>query len=304
MLPDLTTRGANWIGGIELMDDSLTALFFGMGYGSYPRTALLERSSGAAPTNFRIEQPDGKPSFLRMQVGSPLYIGQKVAIRRDQHYRLELAERSREGAGALSVTVCEKLLLYSENCTAANFQSSRTGEWEEFGATIALPGPPQRKLFGLLRRPVELTLFGQPGDMLDVTNVRLLDVDGRDLVANGDFADGMQRWYFTDDAHLVWQIKNQYLASYFEGGVLGLVTLLLVAVGGIAGALRAAQRGDRIAMAYAASLVAMLCCCLFDYLLVAPRLAALFYLTAVIGLCIGPPSATRPASERRWVRYR
>ena len=125
-----------------------------------------------------------------------------------------------------------------------------------------------------------------PGSTIEIGHIRMLDPLGHDILANGDFSRGTERWYFTDDQHLIWRIKNQYLMSLFEGGVLGLVSLMLLAGTALAGAMRAMGRGSRMAAPVAPSLLPFLCSGVFDYLLEGPRLAALFYMIAFYGLAI------------------
>jgi O-antigen ligase len=123
----------------------------------------------------------------------------------------------------------------------------------------------------------------------------MFDPQGHDILANGDFARGTERWYFTDDQHLIWRIHSQYLMSFFEGGALGLAAFLLFAGTALAGAARAMGRGDRMAAGVAGSLLAFLISGLFDYLLEAPRLSALFCLVAFTGLTMLKPASSSTA---------
>ena len=185
----------------------------------------------------------------------------------------------------LSVILCEKMLLYSANCRDTTFRSHLPRTWENFGAAISSAGLDEDATLGWFKPPVELALFDPvPGSTIEIGHIRMLDPQGRDILANGDFSRGTERWYFTDDQHLIWRIENQYLMSLFESGALGLASFVLLAATALAGAARAMGRGDRMAAAVAASLVAFVCSGVFDYLLGVPRLAALFYLVAFCGL--------------------
>jgi O-antigen ligase len=291
--PDLTHRESNWTGGLTMRDDNLATTLFGMGLGTYPRIVLARKLDGRYPTNFIVDH-DGAYPFLSLHAGLPTYFGQKVLIEPDQQYRLFLTLRSPDAKGVLSFNLCEKMLLYSANCRDTTFQPRNPGIWEDFGAAISTAGLDEKVILGWLRPPVELDLFDPvPGTTIEIGHIRLLDPQGHDILANGDFSRGTQRWYFTDDQHLIWRIKNQYLMSLFEGGVLGLASLVLLAVAAVAGAVRAMARGDRMAAAVAASLVAFLCSSVFDYLLEAPRLATLFYIIAFAGLTMMPATTAR-----------
>lgn len=203
----------------------------------------------------------------------------------DQQYRLFVAMRSPDGKGVLSVTLCEKMLLYSANCRDVTFRSHIPGTWEDFGAVISSAGLDEDVTLGWFKRPVELALFDPiPGGAIEIGHIRMLDPKGREILANGDFSRGIERWYLTDDQHLIWRIKNQYLMSLFEGGVLGLASFVLLVGTALIGAVRAIGRHERMAAAVAASLVAFLCSGVFDNLLEVPRLGALFYIVAFCGL--------------------
>ena len=88
---------------------------------------------------------------------------------------------------------------------------------------------------------------------------------------------------------MIRRIENQYLMSFFEGGVLGLASLMPLSGTALAGAVRAMGRGNRTAAPVAASLLAFLCSGVFDDLLEGPRLAALFYIIAFCGLMMQAP---------------
>jgi hypothetical protein len=154
---------------------------------------------------------------------------------------------------------------------------------------------------GIFRRPTELAFFlPASGTAADITDISLTDPAGRELVANGDFAHGMARWFLTDDRHTLWRIENQYLMTLFEEGALGLVAFVLLGAAALGRALTALPRGEPIMPALAASLAAFLSSALLDCPLEVPRLAALFYLTAFAALALSEtPKAPSGASSQR-----
>jgi hypothetical protein len=290
--PDLARREDNWTQGLALRDHSLIGGLVGSGLGTYPRIVLADKPNGLSPTNFVVGH-DGAYSFLSLKAGVPIYFGQKVSIEPDRQYRLFVTLRSPKGGGALTILLCEKLLLYSDNCRGTTFKPRAADNWEDFGAAISTAGLDEDVVLGWLRRPVELALLDPtPGTTIDIGHVRMFDPQGYDILGNGDFSRGTERWYFTDDQHLIWRIHSQYLMSFFEGGALGLTAFLLLAATALAGAARGIERGDRMAAAVAGSLVAFLISGVFDYLLEAPRLSALFYLVAFTGLTMLKPASS------------
>jgi hypothetical protein len=288
-LPDLAGRKADWTRGLGLRDPGLLSTLFGMGFGTYPRTVLARKPEGRFPTNFVLGR-DGGYRFISLSAGTPLYFGQKVSIEPDRVYRLFLGLRSPDSAGAvLTAVLGEKWLLYSGNCHSITLTPETIGKWEDFGIPIATAGFGRPMLSEWLRRPVELSLVDLvPRTTIDIGHVRLLDPQGRDLLSNGGFSRGTERWYFTDDDHLVWRIENQYLMIFFESGVLGLAAFVVLALAALLGAARGIRRGEPMAACVAASLVGFLVCGMSESVLDAPRLATLFYLIAFCGLTIWP----------------
>jgi hypothetical protein len=295
VVSDLGIREENWLGGLALRDDNPAATLLGKGLGTYPRIVLSRKPEGRFPTNFVLAE-DGDYRFFSLHAGLPIYLRQKVPVQPNQQYRLSLALRSPDGKGVLTAILCEKMLLYSANCRHATFRIRSPGRWEDFGAAISSAGLGKDTILGWLKRPVELSLLDPvPGSTIEIGHIRMLDPQGRDILANGDFSRGTERWYFTDDQHAIWRIENQYLMSFFEGGVLGLASLMLLAGTALAGAVRAMGRGNRMAAPVAASLLAFLCSGVFDDLLEGPRLAALFYIIAFCGLMMMPAPELGPA---------
>jgi hypothetical protein len=298
-LPDLANRRGNWSGGLALRGDSLATTLFGMGLGTYPRIVLARKPDEHFPTNFVVAQ-DGSYHFLSLHTGLPIYFGQKVPGRPDQQYQVFVALRSPDGKGVLSVTLCEKLLLYSANCRDTTFRSDLSETWEDFGAAISTAGLDEDATLGWFKRPLELAFFDPvPDSTIEIGQIRMLDPQGHDILTNGNFSRGTERWYFTDDKHPIWRIQNQYLMSLFESGVLGLASFILLTGTALVGALRAIGRGDRMAAAVAASLVAFLFSGVFDDLLGLPRLTALFYIIVFCGLTMMQPAAASAISRGR-----
>jgi O-antigen ligase len=294
--PDLANREANWTDGLALRDGSLAAALLGMGYGTYPRIVLARTPDERVPTNFVVAQ-DGGYRFLSLHARLPTYFGQKVSVQPDQKYRLFVTLRSPDGIGALGVILCEKMLLYSANCRETTFRSRTPRTWEDFGALISSAGLNKDTTLGWLRRPVELALFNPvPDSTIEIGHIRMLDPQDHDIIVNGNFARGTERWYFTDDEHRVWRIENQYLMSWFEGGALGLASFVLLAGTALAGAARAISGGERMGAAIMGSLVAFLCSSAFNHLLAVPRLAALFYIVVFSGLTMMQAPMGRPAA--------
>ena len=122
--------------------------------------------------------------------------------------------------------------------------------------------------------------------LIDVDNVTLLDAEGRDLVHNGDFSKGMQRWFFSTDSHLAWHAKNLFIHVLFEQGWLGLGAFAALLVAAVLTLLRRAGH-DAMALALFISLVSFLVVGLVDSLIDEPRLDFLFFWLLAISLVSG-----------------
>jgi hypothetical protein len=130
-----------------------------------------------------------------------------------------------------------------------------------------------------------LSLFGGPaGHQVELRTVRLTDDAGREVVANGDFSHGLDRWTFTDDDHLSWRMKDVYLMLWFQTGVFGIGAFLALSGLAIAGGLRASWLGATTGAAVAGSVASFLVSGLFDDVVEPTRLATLFFLVCLCGL--------------------
>ncbi|HME26235.1 MAG TPA: VanZ family protein [Acetobacteraceae bacterium] len=287
---DFATREQNWMFGLALERQDWLSLLFGMGTGTYPRVVAEDSPADAAPGNYVVSRDDG-PRYITLMAGSEFYFGQKVPVVPGTDYRLSLDARARAPRATLVVGLCAKLLLYSLDCGGTRLDLGDAGTWMHLSAPLRSPSVSE-----LLPAPVELWLSSSNGRPVDVGRIRLIAPDGKDVVANGDFADGTARWLFTSDRHLSWRIKNLYLATWFEGGLLGLAALATLALVAMAGAARAIAGGNRWGAPVLGGLVAMLISGLFDNVFEAPRLAVLYYMVLVLGLIVGmrPP---RPARQ-------
>ncbi|HUB97744.1 MAG TPA: hypothetical protein VL993_17605 [Stellaceae bacterium] len=292
---DLDERLALWSEGLGLRGRGVGTTLFGTGLGTYARTVLAREPSSDAPGNFVLRSEDGR-HFLALEGGLPLYVGQRVDVGPDATYRLSFALRAAGDYGPIVASLCEKVLLYSTHCQSAEAWPRRDGAWVDYSAELLSDGIGSGSRFRALRRPVELALFvRRPGSIVDVTNVRLRDGAARNLIANGDFSQGMAHWFYTDDVHTVWRIENQYLMSVFEEGAVGLAALLFLVGTALWRSLGAIRAGAAMAPAYAASLVAFLASSLFDCPLEVPRLATLVYLIAFVAITAGE-APLRPVS--------
>ena len=180
-----------------------------------------------------------------------------------------------------------KALLYVEECAIAAVDIPATGEsWQR--QVVALDGA---KLNGgpwYAPRPVFFAMATEsPGTRVEIDNVSLIGPDGRELLVNGDFAQGMAGWFTTSDRfHLPWHIKNLGLNVLFDQGIIGLLLFVILTGGALYRLVVGAAREHPFAPFLAAALAGFLLVGLFDSLLDVPRLAFLYYLLLLASLAL------------------
>ena len=277
---DLHTRIEHWRDAMQMMTPDTATRLFGMGLGRFPQSYLYGNREGRRPAAFRYEG-GGAGTYLRLGSGDPLYVEQIVDVASGQRYQLSLRMRSNVANAQMNVLICERTYFYSYGCVSATFAGGRIGEWEQRAATI----DSGRLGAGRwpVRRPVKLSLENASRGVVDVANVSLFDSAGRELVANGNFSSGSNRWFFSSSiSHLSWHLKNLWLGLYFEQGALGVLAFGIVILTAGAAFSRRTLAGDTYAGAALAALAGFLCVGLFDTLIDAPRLTLMLMLTVFV----------------------
>jgi hypothetical protein len=282
---DLLVRQSNWRHFSTERRSGPLGVLFGEGLGTYPRL-MLARGAQDQAGDYRLETSEGR-RFLTITARSPLFIGQKISLPLSSKLRLTLTWRATTPNAVLGVLICEKLLLYSDNCRGQNIVPREPGNWEAASIEIPLAGLDEKRVLGMLRRPVEFSVFSTvAGTSVSVRDLSLVDDWGWEALANGDFQHGMNRWILTDDLHAAWRIFNLYLMLLFESGLLGLASFIALSGLAIAGGARALRRGEVMGAAVIGSVISFLISGLFDNVLEAPRLATIFLLICVTGLIL------------------
>jgi len=274
---DLNGRIEHWRSALAMMDRGPLTTLFGMGLGRFPLTYRDRNTDGEIPGNFAFMNQSGN-SYLRLGARDPLYLGQRVDVVDHRHYLLSWDMRSGLGRGTLLVSLCEKFLLYSVNCRQAAIDGpNQAAGWAHYSIPIH-SGDIGAPIHGL-RRSVEVAFSNASVDSLvDIDNVHLVDEQGHDLISNGDFAHGHDRWFFTTDDAVPWRIENVWLQIYFEQGLCGLILFALLMATAVLTLVREIRLRRSGALALFASLAGFLTVGLFGSVLESARLMLLFYL--------------------------
>lgn len=279
---DAKTRKQHWADVVSIMNNSWQTALFGMGLGSFPRTYLLMNPHGVVPATFSYMREDDNV-FLRLGSGLALYIDQRVDARPGAKYTLAADLRSGTDNARLSASLCEKIELYAFGCNSFDFVvTSRDGNWEHHEVTFKADGIAGDSW--ILHRPVVISLSNPQHGKIDVDNVRLVGPDKSNLITNGDFTIGGNRWFFGTDDHLPWHIKQLWVQILFEQGWLGIVAVGVAVLMAAARLARRAWRDDLFAGTILAALSAFMLTGLFDSTFDAPRLTTLFFILVFLGI--------------------
>jgi hypothetical protein len=269
---------------VAMMTPTSATAWFGMGLGRFPASVYQLNPYNNRPAAYRFEL-EKTNLFVRLFPGNPLYFGQWIGgIKPFEKYRLRFDARA-HGQGVLTIFICEKTLQYSFRCANQPFDLKASDSWAEQQAVIdaELVGGKDELGGWFSLRPVEFALANSAKDaVFDVDNVRLLDAAGNNLLVNGDFSRGSDRWFFTVDDHTPWQNWNHWVHLYFEQGWLGVITFLFFVSYLACRLAKQTINGNWFACISLAALSSFLTVGIFGYLFDTPRMALIYFLIALI----------------------
>ena len=290
---DAGTRLHYWRYDLSLRDDTLRADIFGMGVGSFP--AIHQERSFREPraTRYRYVS-DAGGHYVTFVTDLNLYMAQVAEARQNSDYQFTIRLRTSEPHAQLVVMWCELWMLTHGNCTTDAFAlSPQAGRWQTLSRPIHTRDVGSgRSLAGLFfKLPTKLTFFisGAATKGVDVGEVSLKDIQGRELLRNGDFARGADEWFWSEDGHWQWHTANLAVNILFDQGWFGLLAVgAFVWVTG-ARLLRQILAGDELSAVYLASIVGFIVTGVTVSTFDQPRLSLAFYLICLAALC--PPAS-------------
>lgn len=286
-IPDFAVRSAHWEDALAQRDGGWLTTLLGMGVGRFPDSHFWRSREPRHAASMHLEREDGR-AFLRLGAGSTLYVEQIVRPEpgRDLVLRARL-RASRDGA-ALAVALCEKWLLTSSRCASGALHAGpRAQRWHEAELRLSAPAAANDPVW----RPQTLALqTPSPGLRIDVTDLRLESTAGQNLLSNGNFEAGMDRWFFTTDVDPPWHIHSLPVAVLFDQGWLGVLAWAAVLGIALARGAALAWRGGAMAAAAPAALLAFLVSGSLNTLIDAPRF--LWLLLVLAWFCARAPVAS------------
>lgn len=262
-----------------MMQFDATHILFGMGLGSFPRYSYLRQGGAGSMGAYRFSHdPEQDKTDLTLH-GGLLYVAQRVAVRPGETVQVAIDARAEPGEAELSISLCERAwLMNSASCSSGRIKLD--GRFSESRLTLRVP---ESKDWRHAARPVALSLYTGGQVRVQIRRLSARDALGNELLKNGDFASGMDHWFFSADGHLDWHPKNALVSIFFEQGLVGLLAWVGIALAAVRRLALADRRLARVP-ALAAGLAALLFMALFDTVIDAPRLVILVLLLALFPL--------------------
>lgn len=286
---DYESRTAHWARGLALLDGPMDWLL-GLGLGRLPAHYGRAAPGGEFPgsVEWRAEHVQLSGPRSRAELGVRFGLTQRVPVQ--SRYRMTMHVRTDRSAQVL-VRVCESHLLYVGACQWARFSVMPSEDRAWTTLDLALRGPALSNGPVWAPRQAVLTLSViNPGGGVELDKLRLLSPRGIDLLANGDFTDGLAHWLPAAQSYfLPWHIDNLVLEVLIERGLIGAGTILGLALYALRQLLKQADSGDPMAPFFAAALGGVGVMGLLSSVFDVPRVALLALMLAAIGL--GPYSS-------------
>ena len=321
---DLQGRLRHWRQVLAMQPPAWDSRLFGTGLGSFPATYFWHNPLRDVGASIAYAEEGGTPGNRYARLASPGYSAgygellrllQRLPVQPATRYTLALDARRNGAMPVLLARLCQPQLLYAQNCVNIPLRlrpppaGTPPGAWQHY--QVQLDSGVLGGRGWLLRAPVQLELAASgtaSSSVVDIDNLSLRAPGGEELIANGQFSQANNYWFFSSDHHhLPWHVKNLPLYLLVETGWSGALAMLgLLCLAGaqllrqLASSLpaRSAILAPPGALACGAALAGMLVVGLFDSLLDVPRIALLCYLMLLCALLQpAPPPPSHPAES-------
>ncbi len=293
---DLGSRLTKWRDALSLRTGPQDE-WLGRGLGRYAATQFM---SGAR------EDQTGDHRFLDDAEGRRLLLTSgKHILGWGQLYRISqrvespgaaarVRVRVRTGdAVALHGEVCEKHLLYNGACLTGQvgLKKPDAAGWQTVEWALKGRGAPSRGAWYAPRFVTFSLALDSRGSRAEFASVELFGADGRQLLANTDFARGGARWFFSSDHHhMPWHAKHLGVHLLFEQGLVGALLFGALVVVALARCTLGGLRHHPLGPPLAAAIVGVLVVGQADSLLDMPRIGFLIYVVLGVALLLRPGS--------------
>ena len=305
---DFASRLRHWSRGVDLLGTSQN-WWLGLGLGRLPAHYAGINGEGEWSGALRWSAPVAGlgPAFVTLEgplsdpdLGGLYSLTQRVGVNAKQQYRMQFEARVR-GQAEIHVEVCERHLLYDGNCHEGAVRlEPRAEPWQK--VNLSLRGPPFAAGEWYAPRLAMLSLsVMNPAGAVDITHASLQDAQGKELLQNGAFVQGLAAWFPAAQYYfLPWHIDNMYLELLIERGWIGLILMLGLLFAALWTMVFGAARHLHMAPFLTASLLGAMLVGLISSIMDVPRVAFLLQWTALFALLAArhPESGAGPMPVR------
>jgi hypothetical protein len=299
-------RQEHWSQSLRMLNGA--DWLFGQGLGRFAANRALSGRVDDQTGDYRLQGSAASGQYLALSSGKHamgsgeyLRVSQRIVLPAAGPVRLQLRLRS-SAPVQLWAEVCEKHLLYSGECAAAQLPVAKAEQWQTVDMKLLDPSGGHRLQTGPWWAPRQIVFsvaLAESGQRAELDNLVLTDASGTSLLSNGDFERGLSRWFFSSDKnHLPWHAKNLQLHLLMEQGLVGLLAFSLAALVGLWRVSFGGARAHPLAPLLAAGLVAVLVVGAIDSLMDMPRIAFLVLLLMALALALPSPSDFLPRVRR------
>ena len=293
-------RLAHWKRALDVLKGD--EWIFGRGLGRYFSSHTLTGLESDLTGDYRLLPPKSGQSGQALVLtsgqheqsfGEIFRFSQRISVPLPGAVKLRLRVLAAQRVG-LHVEICEKQLLYADRCLIAQQELEPANDvWQTVNMTMNGAAVSRGSWYSL--RPITFSIgLGSRNSRVEVDDLQLVDSQGQDLLRNGDFEQGLQRWFFSSDRHhLPWHAKNLAVHVLFEQGFAGLAAFGLVIAVALWRVSCGAARGHPLAPPLAAAILSLLVVGLVDSLFDMPRVAFLTLLLLAVAMALPVQHAHR-----------
>jgi len=300
----------HWSKANQLKHNGITAFLLGNGKGSYPNTYINNDDSGLTMARFWLQEERTKDrgiiKFIRLSPSDKngtLNIIQRITINQSGIYKVNITLRNTsKKPQKLLVEFCKKnILKFKGECQWQGFTPpNNTQNWQTITKNLSSDGFTKGILSAVT--PIDINILNRGlKNRLDIAQVEIIAPDGSQVLKNTQFKNNFDHWFFSSGNHMAWHIKNLWVSSFFEGGLieLALITILLIALS--IRLYKQLREGNYYALAILASISGMMIVGLFGSIFDEPRISWLFFLITWLTI-LKPETATKPErTKNAWL---
>jgi len=219
-------KTSHWSDTIEIMKSKPESFLFGMGKGTFP-AQYYEHKQSSLP-NFKKHSNNGL-TFIRFSPGNnngTLFLRQRLPLSETGSYTVSITLRSfSDKKSKLLVEYCQQNIFPNESeCTWHNFRvpENKAKQWITISKKLNSHHFSQGAFH--LFKPFEISLMNRGlKSPLDIAKIEITTPNSKQIIKNSDFNQGFDNWFFSSSNHSNWHIKNQWLAVFYDGGIIELL---------------------------------------------------------------------------------